>query len=131
MGRFLKTGFFREIEKQHINNEISYSKMLELIENEVIKNFQNKKVVEYKNRYGDTYKFEYNENGNIDWRGNFKWNRVGFDEVDGEIAIYYIDPSGGPFISVNTDMSHFGLQGTVTGFVNHEDYYEILISNEI
>ena len=113
-----------------MNNEISHSKMLELIEGEVIKNY-NKKVMEYTNRYGHVYTFELNSDGNIDWRGKFEWNRVGFDDVgDGKEAIYYIDPSGGPFISVNTDMSHFGLQGTVTGFVNHEDYYEIIIINE-
>lgn len=129
MGRFLKTGFFRKVDKQYTDGDISHSKMLELIEEEVIRNY-NKKVMEYTNRYGDVYTFELNSDGNIDWRGKFEWNRFGFDEVDGKEVIYYIDPSGGPFISVNTDMAHFGLQGTVTGFVNHEDYYEILISNE-
>ena len=126
MGRFLKTGFFRKVDKQYTDGDISHSKMLELIEEEVIKNY-NKKVMEYKNRYGDTYKFEYNENGNIDWRGKFKWNRFGFETVDGEDVTLYIDPSGGPFIGIDTDMSRFGLKGIVKGFVIHEDYYEIII----
>lgn len=86
--------------------------------------------MEYKNRYGDVYTFELNPDGNIDWRGKFEWNRVGFDEVDGKEVTHYIDPSGGPFISINTDMSEFGLQGVVTGFVDHEDYYEILINKK-
>jgi hypothetical protein len=126
MGRFLKTGFFRKVDKQYNDGDISHSKMLELIEGEVIKNY-NKTVMEYKNRHGDTYQFEYNENGNIDWRGKFKWNRFGFETVDGEDVTLYIDPSGGPFIGIDTDMSRFGLKGIVKGFVIHEDYYEIII----
>lgn len=86
--------------------------------------------MEHKNRYGLTYQFDQNNNGNIDWKGNFRYTRFGFDEVDNKEIINYIDPSGGPFIRVGMNMSEFGFEGTVTGFVNHEDYYEIVINKE-
>jgi len=38
MGKYLKTGFMRKVEKQVRDGEISYGKMLELIQDEVIKN---------------------------------------------------------------------------------------------
>ena len=39
MGKYLKQGFVRELEWQHAREEISYSKMVELMEEECIKNF--------------------------------------------------------------------------------------------
>ena len=39
MGKYLKQGFVRELEWQHNREEISYSKMVELMEEECIKNF--------------------------------------------------------------------------------------------
>lgn len=35
-------------------------------------------VVEYKNRYNDTFTFEELDNGNILWKGDFKYCRFGF-----------------------------------------------------
>jgi hypothetical protein len=83
--------------------------------------------MKYKNRHNNAFEFSYNENGNIDWKGEFKYTRCGFDKVKGEEILLYIDPSGGPFIGVDTDMSLFGLEGTVKNFVDHGDYYEIVI----
>ena len=39
MGKYLKQGFVRELEWQHAREEISYSKMVNLMEEECIKNF--------------------------------------------------------------------------------------------
>ena len=39
MGKYLKQGFVRELEWQHAREEISYSKMVDLMEEECIKNF--------------------------------------------------------------------------------------------
>jgi hypothetical protein len=39
MGKYLKQGFVRGLEWQHNREEISYSKMVELMEEECIKNF--------------------------------------------------------------------------------------------
>jgi len=86
--------------------------------------------MEYKNRYGLTYHFDHNDDGNIDWKGNFRYTRFGFDEIDDKEIINFIDPSGGPFIRVGMDMSEFGFEGTVTGFVNHKDHYEIVINKK-
>jgi len=38
MGKYLKQGFVRALEWQHAREEISYSKMVELMEEECIKN---------------------------------------------------------------------------------------------
>jgi hypothetical protein len=54
--------------------------------------------MKYKNRHNNAFEFSYNENGNIDWKGEFKYTRCGFDKVKGEEILLYIDPSGGPFI---------------------------------
>ena len=40
MGKYLKQGFVRELEWQHAREEISYSKMVELMEEECIKNYK-------------------------------------------------------------------------------------------
>lgn len=40
MGKYLKQGFVRELEWQHNREEISYSKMVELMEEECIKNYK-------------------------------------------------------------------------------------------
>ena len=81
----------------------------------------------YTNRYGDVFTFEKNENGNIDWKGNFKYTRYGWDDSGKKI---FVDPSGGPFIGIGQDMSLYGLKGVVSGFVDHGDYWEILIEND-
>ena len=40
MGKYLKQGFVRELEWQHAREEISHSKMVELMEEECIKNYK-------------------------------------------------------------------------------------------
>lgn len=80
-------------------------------------------MTEYRNRYGDVFTFEVNERGNIDWKGNFEWCRVGSDDV----TTIMIDPSGGPYIDLGTDMSLFGLEGKVAGFIPQEYGYELVI----
>ena len=80
----------------------------------------------YTNRYGDEFTFEENENGNIDWKGDFKYTRCGWDDDN---KIMFVDPSGGPFISVGTNMLLYALEGIVSGFVDHDDYWEILIKD--
>ena len=81
--------------------------------------------MEYKNRYGDIFTFEYNENGNIDWKGNFQYCRFGF--LDNPTDITMIDPSGGPYIALEQDMVEFGLKGKVSGFIDHSDYFELIL----
>ena len=46
MGKYLKQGFVRELEWQLSREEISYSKWVELMEEECIKNY--KKDIEWK-----------------------------------------------------------------------------------
>ena len=40
MGKYLKQGFVRALEWQQVKGEISHSKMVELIEEECIKNYK-------------------------------------------------------------------------------------------
>ena len=40
MARYLKTSFMRDLEIQVIEDKISYGRMLELIQEEVIKNYK-------------------------------------------------------------------------------------------
>jgi|688.fasta_scaffold1002808_2 hypothetical protein len=40
MAKYLKTGFFRDLEQQVFAEEISSTRMLELIQDEVIKNYK-------------------------------------------------------------------------------------------
>ena len=40
MGKYLKQGFVRKLEWQHHREEISHSKMVELMEEECIKNYK-------------------------------------------------------------------------------------------
>ena len=40
MGKYLKQGFVRKLEWQHNREEISHSKMVELMEEECIKNYK-------------------------------------------------------------------------------------------
>jgi len=78
---------------------------------------------EFINRYGDVFTFEYNEKGNIQWSGNFKYCRFA-----GNDTITMVDPSGGPYISSKMDMKLFGFDGKiVNGFIPNEDGYEIVV----
>ena len=42
MPKYLKTAFVRDLEKQVMEGELSYTQMLELIQDEVIKNYNKK-----------------------------------------------------------------------------------------
>jgi hypothetical protein len=49
MGKYLKQGFVRKLEIAHIFQEITHSRMVELIEEEVIKNYLKEKENEQSN----------------------------------------------------------------------------------
>lgn len=86
-------------------------------------------IAKYKNRYGDIFTFELNERGNIDWKGNFDHCRFGYNDDPNDIIM--VDPSGGPYIALESDMGHFGdeFRGKkVNGFIWREDYYELVIN---
>jgi hypothetical protein len=57
-----------------------------------------KDKVKYQNRYGDEYIFTKQEDGTVLWEGTFDYYRYGINED--ETGLMFIDPSGGPFISV-------------------------------
>ena len=80
---------------------------------------------EYSNRYGDVFTFELNERGNIDWKGPFKYVRCAFGDNPEDITM--VDPSGGPYIVIGTDMKPFGLKGKVNGFINQDYGYELVL----
>ena len=44
MGKYLKQGFVRALEWQHAREEISYSKMVELMEEKCIENYLNRNI---------------------------------------------------------------------------------------
>lgn len=56
------------------------------------------KPSKYYNRYGDEYVFSPQEDGTVLWEGPFDHYRCGINED--ETGLMFIDPSGGPFISV-------------------------------
>ncbi len=82
----------------------------------------------YTNRYGDEFTFEKNENGNIDWKGNFKYTRFGWDDDDN---IIFVDPSGGPFISIGYPLEVAEIDRKVVGFIDHTTHWEILIEDNV
>lgn len=80
--------------------------------------------MKYTNRYNDVFQFEYNERGNIQWSGDFEHCRFGYNDNINDITM--VDPSGGPYITLGTDMKLFGLEGKVNGFIRNEYGYEIV-----
>jgi hypothetical protein len=87
------------------------------------------KMVEYKNRYGDIYTFELNERGNIDWKGNFNHCRFGYNDNPDDLIM--VDPSGGPYITLEYDMGMFGDEfknKKVNGFIRKDDHYELVVN---
>ena len=85
-------------------------------------------MIKYKNRYGDIHTFKLNERGNIDWKGNFEYGSFGYNDNKEDIVM--VDPSGGPYITIEADMGMIGdeLKGKkVNGFIWRNDYYEIII----
>jgi len=89
------------------------------------------KEITYINRYSDKYTFKLNDDNNIDWKGEFKYCRYGF-EVDPNIKTM-VDPSGGPFISIGTNMGTFDesfKNMIVTGFNINKEKVEIIIKKD-
>jgi len=80
----------------------------------------------YTNRYGDEFTFEKNENGNIDWMGDFNYTLCGLNDDDN---IIFVDPRGGTYIPVGTNMLLYGLDGIVAGFVDRDDHWEIVLED--
>lgn len=81
---------------------------------------------EYRNRYGDIYVFRKNEIGNIEWRGDFTYVRFGFHNDPKDLLM--VDPSGGPFISIGTDLKIFGFgPSKVVGIIDRDYGYELVI----
>ena len=58
----------------------------------------------YRNRYGDVYTFTLVDENTLMWEGDFKYSRTLINDDD---STYAVDPSGGPFISLDTDLSWF------------------------
>ena len=82
----------------------------------------------YKNRYGDVFTFTPDEDGNILWEGDFQYCRFGFEESPDNLNM--VDPSGGPYIDMGTDMGlfHTEMKGKkVTGFVPIDTGYKLTI----
>jgi len=80
---------------------------------------------EYINRYGDKYTFSLNEQGNVDWRGPFKYCRYAWDD---DKNIVMVDPSGGPYITIDYPLEIAGIDRKVVGFKEHtETHWEILL----
>lgn len=86
-------------------------------------------VVTYLNRYGDKYTFTKTKIGNILWQGSFDALRVSFNAEDPDVWLF-ADPSGGPFISIGSDMRQFGLEGIVCGIINRPDGIELVIEKQ-
>ena len=61
--------------------------------------------MKYRNRYGDIFTFTLVDENTLMWEGEFKYFRRLIDNDDD--STYAIDPSGGPFISLDTDLSWF------------------------
>jgi hypothetical protein len=83
-----------------------------------------KAIKEYVNRYGDKYTFSLNEQGNVDWRGPFKYCRYAWDD---DRNIVMVDPSGGPYISIDYPLEVAEIDRKVVGFRDHTTHWEILM----
>ena len=81
---------------------------------------------EYINRYGEKYTFSLNEQGNVDWSGPFEYCRYAWDD---DKNIVMIDPSGGPYITIDYPLVVAGIDRKVIGFKDHTTYWEILLEN--
>jgi hypothetical protein len=84
------------------------------------------KVENFNNRENDLYTFTLDKENNILWIGPFEYHRRADDE-NGNVCM--VDPSGGPYIGVGTNMGYYfdSLKGLfVTGFEKIEGGYKIL-----
>lgn len=95
-------------------------------------NIPMEQIKEYVNRYGDKYTFSLNEKGNVDWRGPFSCCRYACaSDTDGTpdwSIITMVDPSGGPYITIDYPLEVAGIDRKVVGFKEHtETHWEILL----
>ena len=60
--------------------------------------------VVYNNRYGDEIKFNEKENGEVNMLGG-AWMRFMLDNNNEDIVM--VDPSGGPYITIGTNLNIF------------------------
>lgn len=70
------------------------------------------KPSKYYNRYGDEYVFSQQEDGTVLWEGPFDYYRYGINE-DGT-GLMFIDPSGGPFISVGHPLRYLNSDNKIS-----------------
>lgn len=73
----------------------------------------------------EVHRYNYDQEGN--YLGPSDVARDYGKLVKSKKEINMVDPSGGPYIVIGTDMSRFGLSGTVSGFIVMPDGYEIVI----
>jgi len=79
---------------------------------------------EYVNRYGDKFTFQKNDRGNIQWSGDFEYVRHGFKDNPEDLTM--VDPSGGPYITLEMDLALYGSEGIVKGFIQNDNGYELV-----
>lgn len=83
-------------------------------------------TVAYENRYNDLYVFIQMDNFNIRVVGSFGYCRIGEVAGSNGTKLSMIDPSGGPYISVGTDMGRFDSKwdGRIVKYITSlgEDY---------
>ena len=86
------------------------------------------KPYKYLNRYNDEFIFTPDEEGNVLWEGEFKYVRCGFDK-DPNVKTF-VDPSGGPFLSVGgkSELFHPEIKGKIVeGFEKIPTGYKVLL----
>lgn len=87
--------------------------------------------MEYINRENKIHRFTLDEDNNILWEGDFFFSRRLFSAENLKTEV--VDPSGGPFITVGSDMGYIdeSFSGLVVdGFEQTDSGYKILIKNE-
>jgi|694.fasta_scaffold119082_6 hypothetical protein len=87
--------------------------------------------MEYFNRENKIHTFTLDGDGNILWDGDFFYSRRLFSAEN--LKTEAVDPSGGPFISVGSDMGYIddSFKGKIVdGFEKTENGYKILIRDE-
>ncbi len=97
-----KKEIFPKKKKDKIDNEVK--KFLEMESQEI----------KYKNRQGSIYSFLQIDDNTVKWEGSFMNSRLIYDNPNGEDIkerkIIALDPPGGPFISIGTDLKNYGFK---------------------
>ena len=86
--------------------------------------------VEYSNRYRDKYEFTQEDEQTIRWEGPFKWCRY---SISKDKVVSMIDPSGGPYISIGTEMKYIAPEFdgmVVTALEMHDGHAIIKVSKD-